>query len=96
MSEAADNFYIDVFYKVPGVQEEQRARWMNIHPEFAIKKTQRKYKSGYDFRTVTYHPSQVKKYIPDPPEGWQHARFKMKMKKNRFGMLIHDRPEEID
>jgi len=92
----SDNFRVDVFYKLVGDDQEHKVRWMNIHPAAAVAKTKRKYPRGIDFRTVTYHPDTIKKYIPDPPEGWEFARFKVKMKKNRFGVLVNDRAEEIE
>ena len=32
--------------------------------------------------------------IPDPPEGWEFATFRIKQRKNRFGRLINEKPDD--
>jgi len=86
---------VEVYFKMPGQEKEQRVKWMNLHPEAAVRKTRRKYPQGTDFRTVTRDTAFQDNKAPPPPEGWDFARFKVKMRKNRFGVLVHDRPEEL-
>ena len=36
------------------------------------------------------------KNVPSPPEGWKYATFRLKQRKNRFGRLINDKPDDSD
>ena len=86
---------VDIFFKIPGVEEEQKMTH-RCHPMGAVNRTKRKFPRAYDIRSVTYHDDYVKKFIPRPPEDFQFARYKVKMKKNRFGRLVNDKVEELD
>ena len=91
-----DNDYIsEVFYKILGDGAEHRMRWMNLHPSIAERKTLKKYKNAEILYTRTRPASSVDKCIPPPPEDFEFARFKVKMKKNRFGRMVNDSAEEI-
>ena len=86
---------IDVFFKLPGVTEEQKMTHF-CHPMGAMGRTKRANPRGYDFRTISYHDNYKRKFIPAPPEGWEFTRFKTVMKKNRFGRLVNAKAEELD
>jgi len=86
---------VDIFFKLPGVDEEQKMSH-HCHPMGAVNRTKRKFPRAYDIRSVTYHESYNKQFIARPPEDFQFARYKVKMKKNRFGRLVNDTVEELD
>lgn len=86
---------VDIFFKLPGIAEEQKMTH-RCHPMGAINRTKRKHPKAYALRSVTYHDDYIKNFIPTPPEGWEFARFKTVMKKNRFGRLVNAKAEEMD
>lgn len=54
-----------------------------------IRRTKRKYKGCSILTTTTRVITRKDKNIPEPPEGWQFARFKVKTKKNRWGREVN-------
>lgn len=86
---------VDIFFKIPGIVGEQKMTH-RCHPMGAVRRTKRKHPKAYDIRSVTYHDSYNRRFIPPPPDDFQFARFKTVMKKNRFGRLVNAKAEEMD
>jgi len=85
------NFRIEVWFTKNG--ERMCEKYTNVQVHSAVRRTKRKHKNQIiDIQTVSYVPSH-KDVIPDPPEGWDFARFKVKMKKNRFGNMVSAKAE---
>jgi hypothetical protein len=44
--------------------------------------------------TTSRPMTRADKCIPDPPEGWEFDTFRIKQRKNRFGRLINEKPDD--
>lgn len=54
-----------------------------------IRRAKRKYKGCSILNTTSKPITRKDKCIPEPPEGWRFARFKVKTKKNRWGRDVN-------
>jgi hypothetical protein len=88
-----ESFEVKVFYTVNGVSKTDRFVGKEIHA--CVRATKRKNKGCIVTGTCSRELSAIDKSIPTPPQGWQHARFRCKTKKNRWGREINI-PEEMN
>jgi len=86
---------VDVFFKIPGITGERKESH-HCHPMGAVNRTRRKHPKAYDIRTVTYHESYMKRFMPPVPPDFKFVRFKTVMKKNMFGQLKNAKAEVMD
>ena len=81
------DFRVKVFYKENG--ELHYDSYMNLQIHSCVRRTMRGKKDSRIFvGTTTYELKREDKHIPDPPKGWDFARFKVKTKKNRWGREV--------
>jgi hypothetical protein len=88
------DFEVKVHYQENGEKKFDRYVNRNIHS--CVRATMRGKKDSRMFLgTTTRDLNAEDKCIPDPPKGWQPARFHCKTKKNRWGRLVNV-PEEMN
>jgi len=88
------DFEVKVFYNENG--EEKFDRYINRQIHSCVRATMRGKKDSRRFLgTTTRELSAKDKFIPDPPSGFEPARYHCKTKKNRWGRVVNV-PEEMN
>lgn len=85
------SFIVEVHYTKDG--KEYSDRYVDKVMPACVRKTKRKKGvtvTGTTSRMMTYKD----KCIPEPPVDFEFKTFKIKQRKNRFGRLINDKPDE--
>lgn len=79
----SDSFEVLVQYKHKGI--EKTDRYINKQIHAAVRATKRSNKGCDILGTTTRDMTYADKCIPEPPAGFQFARWKCNTKKNRWG-----------
>lgn len=83
----SESYEVIVEYQDKGLLKKDRYINKQIHS--CVRATKRKNKGCVIINTITRDLSHADKSIPQPPEGFRFARFKVKTKKNRWGREVN-------
>lgn len=96
MLDYSEGFIVEITYSKNGVEGVERFR--NVCMDSCVRRTLRKH--GRDrtkiIGSMSRNMSAEDKNVPSPPEGWKYATYRLKQRKNRFGRLINDKPDDSD